>query len=431
MKRLMPIASYTVLLLLCLGGLSAQAATIYVKIEGNDATPCAQAQKAQTPRRTLKGGIACLAGGDTLIVGGGEYDEAYDGAIPSGLSAQQPTTIMAAPGERVVMRPVTAKNSNNIAFNADGAYLVIDGINLNGAWTQGHGLSVGGHHNIYRNFEITQMYGQSVQGTVDNSQFINLHIHHNGQYDRPGNPYYPWRGYHHGIYLNGSNLLIENCSIHDHADGNGIQLYASNSNIRRNTIQNNFNNGIIALGGNNHIDNNLFIRNGTTHILMKGGGNRAFYNTLYGYYATSDPVGGIYTTSPTDMIKNNLVLNQYVSSAKAYILVEDSSNATQSGNALERGVDPAYVAGNLCDNSKMFGCAIVETDITRIVIDAAGENFHLTANSPAIGGGVPIPEVTVDKDGRPRTGAANVGAYQYTLQGPVLPAPQHLRATVQ
>jgi hypothetical protein len=41
--------------------------------------------------------------------------------------------------------------------------------------------------------------------------------------------------------------------------------------------------------------------------------------------------------------------------------------------------------------------------------------------------------VTVDKDGYPlpRTGAVDVGVYQYAPQGPVLPAPQHLRATVQ
>ena len=93
MKGIMSVPSYTVLLLLCLGGLSAQAATIYVRPQGNDATPCAQAQNAQTPRRTLNAGIACLSGGDTLIVGGGTYDEVIGtigmgapAGIPGGLS---------------------------------------------------------------------------------------------------------------------------------------------------------------------------------------------------------------------------------------------------------------------------------------------------------------------------------------------------------
>jgi hypothetical protein len=77
------------------------------------------------------------------------------------------------------------------------------------------------------------------------------------------------------------------------------------------------------------------------------------------------------------------------------------------------------------------GCAVVEPTITRIVTDAASGNFHLIANSPAIGAGMAVPEVTVDKDGTPRTGSVDMGAYKYAPQGPVLPAPQNLRATVQ
>ena len=59
-------------------------------------------------------------------------------------------------------------------------------------------------------------------------------------------------------------------------------------------------------------------------------------------------------------------------------------------------------------------------------------DFHLQSSSPAIGAGVPVPpEMKVDKDGRPRTGAVDMGAYQYVPQGAVVPAPQNLRAVIQ
>ena len=95
-------------LLLAVGCFSAHAATFYVSTAGANSVTCAQAQNAQTPRRTINQGIACLAGGDTLIVKPGDYDELladYAGVphaagvthpIPGG-TASNPTVIR---GER-------------------------------------------------------------------------------------------------------------------------------------------------------------------------------------------------------------------------------------------------------------------------------------------------------------------------------------------
>jgi hypothetical protein len=272
MKRLLTVA---VLLL----STTVQASTFYTRSTGNDATPCTQAQNASTPRRSIGAGIACLAGGDTLVVGAGEYDEALDGTIPSGLSASQPTTIRNAPGERVVIKPVSARNGNNILFNADGNFLVIDGIHLDADFAIGFGLSVGGTGNIYRNFSITGAYGQAVSGLPKNSIFCNIEIHHSGQYDRPGNPYYPYRGYHHGMYLGGekdmgtnNNILIENVYIHDIEDGVAMQLYAGGVTVRNSRIENiPASNGIYLLGSQSRVVNTQITNVGGEPIAGPGG----------------------------------------------------------------------------------------------------------------------------------------------------------------
>src|SRR4029078_3769653 len=64
--------------LLVLGSLvflvvQAEATTYYVATTGNDATSCASAQSANTPRATVPGGVACLGSGDTLIIKAGTY----------------------------------------------------------------------------------------------------------------------------------------------------------------------------------------------------------------------------------------------------------------------------------------------------------------------------------------------------------------------
>jgi hypothetical protein len=253
---------------------TAQAATLYVSKSGSNANSCTQS----APCQTIAHGISRLSGGDTLMVGGGTYDEAYDGSIPSG-SASQPTTIRNVPGERVVIRPDTARNANNITFNAGDSYLVIDGIHLDAAWNMGFGLSVGGTGNVYRNLSITGAYGQAVSGLPKNSIFCNLEIYNTGQYDRPGNPYYPWRGYHHGMYLGGegdmgtnNNILIDNVYVHDLPDGTGLQFYAGGVTVRNSRIANiPFGNGIYLLGQHSSVSNTSITNVGGQPIAGHGG----------------------------------------------------------------------------------------------------------------------------------------------------------------
>jgi hypothetical protein len=262
-------------LTLLLMSVTVQANVLYVTKGGTDSNPCTQSQ----PCQTITHGISIMTGGDTLMVGEGSYDEAYDGAIPSGLSAAQPTTIRNVPGERVVIQPTTARNSNNVVLNVDGNFQVIDGIHIDGAFNIGFGLGVGGTGNIYRNFSITGAYGQAVSGLPRNGTFCNMEIHHNGQYDRPGNPYYPYRGYHHGMYLGGegdmatnNNILIENVYVHDIPDGVGMQLYAGGVTVRNSRIENiPASNGIYLLGSQSTVSGTQISNVGGEPIAGPGG----------------------------------------------------------------------------------------------------------------------------------------------------------------
>src|SRR5689334_20736467 len=63
----------------------AQGTTYYASKAGNDSVSCAAAQSASRPKRTITGGISCLAAGDTLLVRAGSYDEQIT-SVPSGTS---------------------------------------------------------------------------------------------------------------------------------------------------------------------------------------------------------------------------------------------------------------------------------------------------------------------------------------------------------
>jgi hypothetical protein len=421
----MSVPSYTVLFLLCLGCFSAQAATIYVRSTGNDATSCAQAQNASTPRRTINAGIACLSGGDTLIVHGGTYTEIV-GPLPSGLSTSQPTTLRAAPGETVLVQPSSSPPGTSIgALSGEGNYLVIDGINVDARFLTGRMLAVSGHDNIFRNMNLQGSYSQGIYGDVTNTQFVNLEVHHSGQYC-PGHsdPYCPEHGFHHGFYMSadsGPGNVIDGCNIHDIADGHGLQLYGGTWVVKNSRIADiPYGNGIFALTNNVVMYNNLLINAGSANsfgagIYVTAGGAKIYHNTFYTASSNGNQVG-IYLRPSDTIVRNNILMNV----------------ATSSGSYIVRENGGATLDHNLCTVAAT-GCDAVEPTMARIVLDTASGNFHLVANSPAIGSGILVPEVTVDKDGNPlpRTGAVDVGAYQYAPKGPVLPAPQHLRATVQ
>jgi Right handed beta helix region len=390
MKRIMSVLSYTVLFLLCLGGFSAQAATIYVRSTGNDATSCAQARNASTPRKTITAGIACLSGGDTLIVAGGTYTEGL-GGMPSGTSGA-PTTIQAAPGEQVTLRP--SSHVDCVLYIAAGkSYVTIDGISVDsnhqstfGACTDDENV----HHIIFRNLEIKNGTASGMITFGHHLEMRNLHIHHNGN-DAT---------YDHGIYQEASDSLIIGNQIHDNG-GYGIQNYSSPStgiSPSRNVYTGNV--------FYNQPSGGMWLVQGTDHLFSN--------NTIYGS-ATQPSSGALVCCGTNSKIYNNIVF----ANAHGGIVVlqgkdtgaEIKNNITYQnpdGNLV--GVTNATVSGNLVVNPLLVN---PPTDM------------HLQAGSPAIDAGLPVPSLGL-------TSGVEIGAYQYGgAPTPVLPAPQRLRATVQ
>jgi parallel beta-helix repeat protein len=216
------------------------------------------------------------------------------------------------------------------------------------------------------------------------------------------------------MYLRGTNHLVENCFIHDQDDGYGIQAYTSQITVRNNVIANNRNSGMILIGGAKAY-NNIVYNNGGG-ISFAGGGGMVTNNTLYNNRDLGIAVGE-YASNPT--ISNNIIYGSSVGIlAQRSATVQNNLFANNGSDFQEDSPSLLTKSGNLMGMNPQW--------VT------PPSDFHLQASSPAIGAGVPVPpEVNVDKDGRPRTGAVDVGAYQYMPQGPVVPAPQNLRAVIQ
>ena len=120
-------------------------ATYWVAKTGSDSNSCSQAQSQSTPRLTINGGLKCLAGGDTLYILSGTYNEKIESragtpSVPSGTSWTNMTTISAAPGSelKVILRPDSADHV--VYLLGTHRYINFNGLVLDGS-----------DHVLYRN----------------------------------------------------------------------------------------------------------------------------------------------------------------------------------------------------------------------------------------------------------------------------------------
>jgi hypothetical protein len=424
-----PLLSLVVaILLLSVGCLSAHAATFYVSTAGADSVTCAKAQNAQTPRRTINAGIACLAGGDTLIVGGGTYDECLNDygptPIPAGTSWATATIIKSAPGEAVWLKVTAGCLGGGAVIEADkNHYIVFDGLNVDANSINGYGLGTSSNYIRFQNMEVKNSMNSGLQIAGSYNEFINLDIHNCG-FGRTRTASDP--NYGHGMYVTGWYNLIDRTKIHDNA-GNGIQFTCEGCVVRYNTIQrsdiyNNTSNWGVVAHPENYVYNNIILNN--RNGIHLGSSGRAAYNVVY-----NNGEIGIWPEGSNQEIKNNIVFGH-------------------RWDILDQGASSVDVASNICTAvgaPSTIGCTRAASPAT-VFQDISVKDFHLRAGSPAIGVGVPVsapnmgippgsfsPRMDIDKDGvlRPPTGGSDVGAYQYAPQGPAAPAPQRSRAIVQ
>jgi hypothetical protein len=420
----MSVPSYTVLFLLCLGGFSAQAATIYVRSTGNDATSCTQARNASTPRKTITAGIACLSGGDTLIVGGGTYDERLGDSIAAGSSWDSATTIKAAPGETVWMQPSSSSSNAVIELDLSSShYIILDGINIDARKNGTIAIGVGdqAHHIRFQNMEIKDSPVTCIKGDGAFTEWINIEVH--GCAWNPSNPEVGG----HGMYMSSDHMLLDHVHLHHNINGYGVQFSCEgcggrvHDNILRNSIIHDNGAGGVILYPNNMAYNNVIYHNRNAYqssLCIKFGGQ--VYNTV-----CYDNDIGLWPWTGGAVSKNNIALGNMQGSFPS---------DGYDGDATSTQVFANNLCGSVTASKGGMGCTLLGS-AAAIWQNAPAGNFHLTTDSPALQVGTPLDAFTTDMEGtlRPQGQAWDLGPYQASggTPRPPVPAPTHLRATVQ
>lgn len=376
-----------VVLSLTAGTVVSEAATYYVAPSGSDTGTGTLAQ----PFRSISKGLSVMAGGDTLYIRGGTYNEKINSnsqTIPVGTSWGDAPIISGYPGETVVLAVGGTSELINLP-HAYIQYVSFENLVLDGLTTTDNVISVGSsgaHHIRFKNCEVKNAGHIGVFFHGSFNIFTGGHVHHVGNvtaFPRPTNR-------HYGFYVEGSDNLIENTNIH-HTNDYGIHNYSGYTSASRNTYRNLtlhetsllYDSGaaIIASRSDSVLAYNNILYSNTGHGILAGAqatNTRIYNNSIYGGAQT-----GVYVepgATSTD-VRNNI----------AY------GNATTQILGLGVGT---VMANNLTTNPRF--------------VNPTTFDFNIQSGSPAIDAGVTLSAVQVDfkSTPRPQGGAYDIGAYE-------------------
>jgi parallel beta-helix repeat protein len=373
---------------------STYGATYYVSKSGSNNNSCATAQSpGSTAKLTISAGASCMSGGDTLLIQAGTYTEAMAGDVGFPWRSGTPsnyTRYARYQKDIVTLRPTSGNYV--VIFTEPDRYIEFDGFILDGG---GRGATVLKTDDTNTNVRIKNCVLKNVGPGAWPNQPMVTQIHGNNHEllnnDLSGSP----SGY--GIYLAGSNNIIDGNSVHDNG-AHGIHAYSDVGGVNNNIFRNNriYNNGfagqsfgfspgmILGSGNGNIAYNNLVYNNwGGIQIAYNGASNTQMYNNTI--YNNTGGTSCIYNNSSASgtIIRNNICYQN-----NGGIVIEGGSSGVQQSNNLTS--DPLFV-------------------------NAANADFHLQVGSQAVDKGVTISTVINDSDGKPRPqGAAfDIGAYEY------------------
>lgn len=398
-----------VLALLLLFAPSVWGATYYVSNSGSDANSCATSQTISTPKLTIGNFLTncALAPGDTLYIRGGTYAEEVAITSVNG-SAGNLVTISSYLNEVVIIQPpttgaftITTSSYLQVVSGQQGTRNIIADCYFTNASTCLNLVGQTGSSNIrIRDMEIKDT-GREICGVDDYYcsdlvtdtngvasghefiEFINLWIHGNGQNKAS-----------HGMYLTGSDILIENCVIENNA-GWGIHKYniGDRYTIRGNTV---FQNGRAALSGDP-------AGAGEGILIWGGTDSRVYNNVSYGNYNAGITVD---ISESNSEIYNNTVYGNATGGSNGGI-VDFSNDAIIRNNISFGNTGPQISGGATLSNN-------LTTDPG--FVNAAAGDFHLTGEDNS---GVAIVGITTDKDGVTRANPPDRGAYEFSGADPL------------
>ena len=386
----------------------------YVATNGSNSNPGTISQ----PFLTIAKGVSVLTPGDTLFVESGTYAESLQATIPGGTSWSNPVTVMAYPGDTVTIEPTSQQDAESVFmfYGADEQYIIAQGFIINARNVTNDAVKItnsssagAASHIKIADCEIENAPQNGILTTdgAGYNQFLNLNVHNNGD-----------TRFRNGLYLSTANNVVSGCTVYSNS-GTGISIYseASTTDCNNNIVSGNisYNNGIRTSTLASGID------------IASGTGIQVYNNICYGN--NSDGIQVDYW-SPTHV---TVVNNTCVGNSGNGIYVGNGTDGDEGGPAVG-----TLVENNICYNNAQGDFTNLGTSTTQLTnlfginplfVNLAGDNFHLTAGSPAIDAGTATNAPSTDFAGnaRPQGSSYHIGAYEYVSAAPT-PTPTPTRS---
>ncbi len=413
-------------LLLTATSAAARAAEYHVAPTGNDEA----AGSASKPWRTLQKAADTVKEGDRVIVADGTY-----AGFSIGEKAFGPRRVVFQARNRWKARitsPATEYGGEDGIAIVSASYVTIDGFEVTRAPRAGIGV---------------RSLGPDETGVDTRGNIIrNCYSHDNGRWGAE-------EGAHDGIFTGYAlDVLIEYNRVEHNAEhGIYVSNSADNPIIRNNVVKGNYAQGI-QINGDGEMDgdgiisnweisgnvvtensiaggstainldgaingrafNNLIYANGKGgFVLWKGNGNAPARNNLI-YNNTIYQPGGtkaaiVFYTEAAD----NLVFNNILYSRAGGIEVDEEAGR---GNRHDFNLLLSVIADSRAD--RKLGAHEASPPVAELFADIGAWNLRPRPGGPAIGAGTPTftdrKAAAADLEGRPRSGAPDIGCYQST-----------------
>jgi MYXO-CTERM domain-containing protein len=395
---------------------TASAATYYVSTSGDDGN----AGDMSAPWSTLQHAAETVGAGDTVIVLPGSYAGFH---LESSGMEGAPIVFSAEEGVEISSENETTPDG----INLEGAsYVVIEGFTVNGMERAGLRAVTADHVTFRNNRADANGRWGILTGFVDDllieGNFTSGSLDEHGIYvsnsgDRPvirNNRI--WNNNANGIHMNGdaeqggdgiiSDALVERNVIYGNgvAGGSGINCDGvQNSLIVNNLVYDTHASGIslyqIDGGGpstNNFVVNNTVIvaDNGrwALNVMDDSSGTTVYNNIFLNLHPSRGAISLCGPGCEADLVSDhNVVVDRFT---------------RDDGTVIDLA---AWQAATGQDENSVVG------DAAAVFVDAAGADYHLAPNGPAIDSGTTMnaPAADLDGNGRPSGAGIDIGAYEH------------------